>query len=273
VLTFFPFANPIPAIRGSNSIQEIAFAVPISSCDFWKSRLECSRVDTDYWVDEFGEPVLRFRDHDGQRLKLVAVSGSEHRRGNQQGSVAAEHSIRCLHGVRLGVVDVASELSVMTDLLGLIRRTESGRVTRLAFSDTGESGPHVDVEDMTGVAPAPRVPLVGAPAMAGTTNHFAFATEDETSQLRFRDLLVNAGLTLTPVKDRQYFKSIYMIDPGGIRVEIATEGPGFAVDEPPDRLGEALCLPPWLEHLRSAYEASLLPVAFPQASYSETRLR
>jgi glyoxalase family protein len=260
VLTFFPFSIPRPAVRGSNSIQEIAFAVPTTSCGFWKSRLECCRVDTDYWVEEFGEQVLRFRDHDGQRLKLVAAAGCERYQGNRHGSISAEHSIRRLQGVRLGVIDIASELNVLTDLLGLERQSEKGSVTRLAFADTGEAGPHVDVEHMAGVTPAPRLPLEGAPAMAGTTNHFAFATEDEQSQLSFRERLVNAGLTLTPVKDRQYFKSIYMIDPGGIRVEIATEGPGFAVDESLDRLGEALCLPPWLEHRRSTYEASLPPI-------------
>lgn len=257
VLTFFPFPDPQPAVRGSDAIQEIAFAVPPVSRDFWKSHLHRCGVDTDQWIEEFGQDVLRFRDHDGQRLKLVAVAGCEQRSYWQQGPLAAEHAIRGLQGIRLGVVDMEAELDMLTGLLGLVPQGESSSVTRLTFAGTEHADRCVDVEGMAGVPPAPRLPLEGAPAMAGTTNHVAFRTMDEQSQREFRERLVNAGLMLTPVKDRRYFKSIYMIDPGGIRVEIATDGPGFTVDEPRDRLGGALCLPPWLEHLRPAYEVTL----------------
>jgi glyoxalase family protein len=260
VLTFFPFTDPEPAIRGSNSIQEISFAVPESSQDFWKTHLEEHRVDADFWVEEFGQPALRFRDHDGQRLKLVAVTDSGSRSCWQTGPILTEHAIRGLQGVRLGVIDADDELAMLTELLGLIYSAQRGNVTRLNFrmpNPESRIPGYVDVEAMPGVAPAPRLPLEGAPAMAGTTNHVAFATVNEQSQLEFRERLVDAGLTLTPVKDRRYFKSIYMIDRCGVRLEIATEGPGFTVDESPEQLGEALKLPPWLEHLRPVYEASL----------------
>jgi glyoxalase family protein len=264
ILTFFPFPNPIPAMRGSDSIQEVAFAVPPGSRDFWKTRLESHRVDTEFWVEEFGEPVLRFRDHDGQRLKLVAVPGAGHRSRWSGGPVPDACAIRGLQGVRLGVADVDAELDMLTGCLGMARHGQQGNLSRLVFAGTRHGDRHVDVEAMPDVAPAPRLPLEGAPAYAGTVNHVAFGTENEATQRAFRERLVHAGLTLTPVKDRLYFKSIYMIDPGGIRVEIATdECAGFAADETPDRLGEALRLPPWLEHLRPDYEARLPPVRHP----------
>jgi glyoxalase family protein len=261
ILTFFPFPNPQPAVRGSDSIQEIALAIPTGSCGFWKSHLEAHRVDADFWVEEFDQPVMRFRDHDGQRLKLVAVAGSENRSCWESGPVPASHAIRGLQGIRLGVVDARAELDALTSLLGLVFKEQRGRVTRLGFSGSRHADRCVDVEAMPGVSPAPRLPLEGAPSFAGTANHVAFGTENERTQREFRERLVNAGLTLTPVKDRRYFKSIYMIDPGGIRVEIATDDcAGFAVDEPADRLGDALQLPPWFEHLRAGYEASLPPL-------------
>ena len=99
--------------------------------------------------------------------------------------------------------------------------------------------------------------------MAGTTNHFAFATEDERSQLEFRERLVTAGFVVTPVKDRIYFKRIYLNDPDGHIVELATAGPGFTIDEDQTRLGTQLKLPPWLEQHRSQIERTLTPLNVP----------
>jgi glyoxalase family protein len=98
---------------------------------------------------------------------------------------------------------------------------------------------------------------------SGQTHHFALAVPDEETQLEWRERLLAAGLRVTPVKDRVYFKSIYMTDPDGHIVELATAGPGFAVDEEPADLGKALMLPPWLESQRMLIEQHLTPVAAP----------
>jgi glyoxalase family protein len=262
ILTFFPFVRPEAAVRGSDSVQEVAFAIPEGSRDFWRSRLARFHVDVGRWTDQWGQSVLRLRDHDGQRLALVAVPGCERRSCWQHGPVGFDHAIRGLQGVRLGVADIEGELSMLTGLLGLARDGERGPIVRLAFAGPRHAGRYVDVEDMAGVPPAPRLPIEGAPPFAGTVNHIAFGTENEASQLEFRRLLVDAGLTLTPVKDRYYFKSMYMIDPGGIRVEITTDDcAGFLRDETLEALGEALQLPPWFEHLRGTYESSLPPLS------------
>ena len=99
---------------------------------------------------------------------------------------------------------------------------------------------------------------------AGQTHHYAFAVADEETQLIWREKLVNAGLRVTPVLDRVYFKSIYTNDPDGHIVELATAGPGFAIDEPVSELGQHLQLPPWLEENRDAIEQILRPITTPQ---------
>jgi len=266
VVTFFPFAHPEPALRGSDSIQEFAFAVPGGSCDFWTSRLDACRIEAGHWAGEFGRRVLRFRDHDGQRLALVETPGCEQRPYWHDGAIDGTRALRGVQGIRLGVAHVDREIEMATTLLGLTIRASRGSVTRLVFNGDGDDrqdmegdgGRYVEIEDMHGVPPAPRLPLEGAPAMAGTVNHVAFDAGSEASQLAFRERFISAGFTVTPVKDRHYFKSIYLIDPGGIRVEIAaSHAAGFTRDEPFDRLGESLMLPPWLERLRAQYEQAL----------------
>lgn len=258
ILTFFPFPDPKPAARGSKAVQEVALAIPAGSQDYWWCRLQSFLVDADRWTEERGRDVLRFRDGDGQRLKLVASPGMDERACWAGGSVPAEQALRGLEGVELGVLDLDREVDFRSGRLGLVPGEERSGVLRLGFAGSRQPGRWVDVRAMPGVPAAPPLPLEGAPHWAGTVNHVAFGTEDERTQLGFRESLLEAGLTLTPVKDRLYFKSVYMIDPGGIRVEIATDDcAGFAFDEPPSELGTALKLPPWLEHLRPAYEASL----------------
>ena len=263
ILTFFPFPNPIETVRGSNSIQEVAFSVPATSKDYWATRLETCGTDADMWAEEFEQDVLRFRDHDGQRLKLVAadpnVSGPP-----WDGAVPADKAIRGIHGVEIGAVDQAGEVDSLVRHFGLVRFGEEGPVTRLRLPGAKHGDRHVDIRAMVGVEPAPPLPLEGAPARAGTVNHIAFGTEDESTQLEFHEYLSSQGFQLTDVKDRRYFKSIYMIDPAAIRVEVATDKcAGFLVDENADELGTSLQVPPWFESHRAAYEQSLPPLELP----------
>jgi hypothetical protein len=98
----------------------------------------------------------------------------------------------------------------------------------------------------------------------GAIHHVAFRVEDEAAQLEWRNRLANAGIRVSPVKDRRYFHSIYFREPGGALFEIATDGPGFLIDEPAEALGSSLCLPPWLEPLRHSIESRLSPLGAPQ---------
>lgn len=260
IITFFPFPNPVETVRGANSVQEFSLAVPLDSKDFWTRRFERHGVDHDGWQEELGGDVLRFRDHDGQRLALAAVASSE--RSAWAGEVSLDHAIGGIQSIEIGTTDQAKEVDCLQRHFGLVPVADEGSVARLRLPNGKHSDRFVDVRDMSGVEPAPPVPLEGAPARAGTVNHIAFGTEDATTQLAFREHLVSAGFEMTEVKDRRYFKSIYMIDPSGIRVEVATDAaPGFEVDESSEAFGRALQLPPWFEHRRGDYEKSLPPLS------------
>jgi len=182
-------------------------------------------------------------NRDGQRLKLVAAVGCETRAAWSDGLVAEPCAPRGIQGVRLGIADPDASLELLVGHLGLVEHATAGAVTRLTFRGRTD-GRHVDVEHLTNVTRAPALPLEGVLPMAGTTNHVALGTENEETQIAFKQRLEGAGYVLTPVRDRKYFKSIYMIEPGGVRVEVATdECAGFAVDESIQDLGHTLKLP------------------------------
>jgi len=263
LLTFFPFPDPEPARRGSGSIAEVGLAVPGSARDYWARRFSTFHVDADRWTPEFGEPVLRFRDHDGQRLKLIAIDDAGNRTCWSHGDVPEPFAIRGVQGVRLGIDNAAPTLDVLIEQFGLVRSASSGTTTRLRFPDRRDRR-HVDVEAMPGVARAPAVPLEGVLPLAGTANHVAFGTAGSGSQLALKTALEAAGHVVTPVKDRMYFRSIYMLEPGGIRLEVANDDcAGFLLDESVAYLGTALKLPPWLEDMRAKYEQELPPIHAP----------
>jgi glyoxalase family protein len=203
--------------------------------------------------DRFGETVLRFPDPDGLRLELVAA-GEDDREGWTDGPTPVEHSIRGFHHVTLAVVDPSRTARLMTDTLGFRQIGEAEGRTRY---EAGEGGPGntVDVADGTG--------FVRGTMGVGTVHHVAFRVPDDESQLELREEIAALGYNVTPVLDRNYFRSIYFREPGGVLFEIATDPPGFAADEEPEHLGESLKLPPWLEARRERLEEVLPSLQIP----------
>jgi len=203
--------------------------------------------------DRFGETVLRFPDPDGLRLELVAAREDD-REGWTDGPATVEQAIRGFHHVTLAVADPSRTAKLMTDALGFRQTGEGEGRTRY---EAGEGGPGntVDVADSTGF-------LRGTMGV-GTVHHVAFRVPDDESQLELREEIAELGYNVTPVLDRNYFRSIYFREPGGVLFEIATDPPGFAVDEEPEHLGESLKLPPWLEPRRERLEEVLPPLHVP----------
>jgi glyoxalase family protein len=244
ILTFFPFTGAQQGRVGRGQVGATAFVIPDGSVSYWVDRLEAKNVDVDTPRTRFDETVVPFRDHDGQPLELV--TGTTDIEPWADGPVPVENAIRGFHGVTLDSLDPESTVTVL-DTIGYERIAQDGDRTR--YRTSGDRAAFVDVLDQ------PDTPR-GRQGV-GTVHHIAFRTIDEQTQAEWREPLSDIGLRVTPQKDRQYFKSIYFREPGGILFEIATDGPGFTRDESVTELGTELTLPPWLESDRDMLEQRL----------------
>ena len=253
IMTFFPWPGEPRGRIGAGQLTVTSFSVPAASLDYWTGRLVEGGVRFEKPEERFEEMVLRFPDPDGLRLELIAA-GEDHREGWADGPVPAENAVRGFHHVTLVVADPPRTAKLMTDTLGFRQTGEADGRTRY---EAGEGGPGnvVDVADGTGF---PRGTMG-----VGTVHHVAFRVPDEETQLELREKVGALGYNVTSVLDRNYFRSIYFREPGGVLFEIATDPPGFAVDEEPEHLGESLKLPPWLEPRRERLEEVLPPLLIP----------
>ena len=168
--------------------------------------------------------------------------------------VDAEHAIHGFHSVTMTLAEMAATFNLLTSVMGFRMVTQEGNRTRF---ETGAGGPHSILD----VIESPEGP-VGEESI-GTVHHVAWRTPDPENQQVWRDTLLTAGRNVTPVIDRWYFKSIYYREPGGVLFEIATDGPGFTVDEPPEKLGTTLSLPPWFQVRRDQLDEILPPIVVP----------
>ncbi|SFP50305.1 glyoxalase family protein [Amycolatopsis arida] len=248
LLTFFPWPDAPTGRRGTGQATTTAFSVPAPSIGWWRDHLTAAGVDVGPVVERDGENVLTFSDPDGLELALVAHPQGDPRSPWDNGHVPAEHAIRGLHSVTLSVTREDATAGMLTEDLGLRLAGEEGDRFRFA---AGEGGPGATV-DVLVTPDAPRG-LVAA----GTVHHVAWRAPDEPTQAAWRDELLGRGVGVTSIMDRQYFRSIYFREPGGTLLEIATDEPGFQIDEPLLELGRALKLPPWLEPHREQIEAVL----------------
>lgn len=248
IITFFP-SEKAPGELGAGQASETSYRVPAQAIDYWVRRFAEKGVEADAVVRRFGETVLPFRDADGVRLALVGVHGAEAEVAFAGSDVPQEHALRGFHGVTLLQREVAPTAAILSDVLGFTPIAFEGEVTRFRAGDTVHGGIidiHVDRSAGEG--------RLGP----GSIHHVAFRAADDGQQVDMGRKLAEAhSLAVTPQLNRNYFRSTYFTEPGGIRFEIATDEPGFAVDEPASELGRSLKLPPWLEARRSTIEAVL----------------
>ncbi len=253
IMTFFPWPAAPRGRIGAGQLTVTSFSVPAASLGYWTERLVEGGVRFERPDDRFGETVISFPDPDGLRLELVAAR-EDHREGWADGPAPSDHAVRGFHHVTLAVADPPRTASLMTDTLGFRQTGEAEGRTRY---EAGEGGPGNTV-DLAPGAGFPRGTLG-----VGTVHHVAYRVPDEETQLELRERVAALGYNVTPVLDRNYFRSIYFREPGGVLFEIATDPPGFAVDEDPEHLGESLRLPPWLEPRRERLEGALPPLRLP----------
>jgi len=257
ILTFFPWPLARRGSRGTGQVTATALSVPAGSLGWWRDRLrgmgvvmgDVSGGDAAQGEAEgrFGDEVLTLLDPDGLLLELVADEASTEVEPWTGGAVPERHAVRGLHSVTLRLAD-AGETAELLAALGWHGEAEAGPRQRWV-ADGSQPGARVDlVTDPRGGA---------GQVAAGTVHHVAFRAADDPDQAAWRDDLFARGLRPTPVLDRQYFHSIYFREPGGVLFEIATDPPGFTLDETPAALGTALKLPPWLETQRQRIEEAL----------------
>jgi glyoxalase family protein len=250
-ITFFPFQEARPGRPGRGQAVATAFAVPVGSLDYWVDQLADSDATVEDRCERFGAAVLSFLDPDGQPLELIETDSPVDPWAD--GPVPEERAICGFFGVTLHSGEPDATINVL-ELLGFNRDGTAGDPDggeRHRYVADGDHAPVVDV--------LTREPPQSRPGV-GTVHHVAFRAADEHEQDAWRERLSDAGQFVTPRKDRQYFQSIYFREPGGILFEIATDGPGFTVDESIEELGSELRLPSWLEDDRERIEAELPPL-------------
>lgn len=250
-LTFFPWPDLPPGRQGTGLTVEVALAVPAGSLAFWEERLARLGVATGSMELRLGIRVLPLTDPHGLPVAL-AFTDDLREFGPWPGSpVPAEHQVRGLHGVRLWERDLARTADFLTGPLGFTAAGEEGGWHRYVVGDGG-SGRFLELREL----PDERPGSWGV----GSIHHIAWRVPDEVAQREARARLETAGRRPTEVIDRFWFRSVYFREPGGALFEIATDGPGFAVDEPAEALGTRLVLPPWLEPHRTRIEAAVPPL-------------
>jgi glyoxalase family protein len=255
-LTFFPWAQLAPSRDGYGLSTEVALAVPPRSLSFWRDRLKRHGAQVFDVETRFGQRVLPLADPHGLRIALTESADSLVRPFTawERSPIPVEHQIRGLESARMVERDVGPTIAFLSDSLGFRKFGEEDGWQRYGLGE-GKSGQYVDLRSM------PRAPR-GAWG-TGAVHHLAWRMRDEAHQLEVRGRVAGSGAQPTPVIDRFWFKSVYFREPGGVLFELATDGPGFGVDEDLATLGESLVLPPWLEPDRAAISAALPKLTSP----------
>jgi glyoxalase family protein len=259
-LTFFPWDTAAPPRMGHGLAVEVSLEIPAGTIDFWAARLTKYGLQPRGPHQRFGDTILQVVDPHGLNLALVEPGIAPRRPFTpwDGGLVAGEHQIRGLYGAQMWEREAAPTARFMTSVLGFQEIASEGGWTRYGFTDAPGV---IDLRE----TPGERRGAWGR----GAVHHLAWRVDDEAHELAVREQVEHAGGRPTPVIDRFWFKSVYFKEPGGVLFEIATEGPGFGVDEDPDHLGEQLVLPPFLEPLRPQIESALPPLILPIPARSQ----
>lgn len=248
ILTFFPYEGIQKGRAGTGVASHIGYSVPEGSFDFWMKRFEDNKVEFEHPREKFGEQSLPFRDPDGLQLELVIPKKSDRRKPWETDEVKANVATRGFHQVTLNLRSVKTTAKILTEILGYRLLEQKGNHYRYVTDAIAHAAIIDLLEDPNGSRGA---------GGAGTNHHIAFRVKDEEMLMQYREKVAAKGLNITDKIDRNYFFSLYFREPGGVLFEIATENPGFTIDEPLDKLGASLLLPPQYEAQRDRIEAVL----------------
>lgn len=251
VLTFFPSKDLPDGRDGTGFVSATAFAADEAAFGYWQVRLEDNAVEFRGPMERLGETYLEFEDPDGLKLEIVLADQTQAFHPWSKSPVPVDKQLRGFHSVTLAVAGYERTQALLTHQMGWSLLKQSGDRFRYQAPGAGAAA----LVDLL-CQPAARHGLPGN----GTVHHVAFRVENDGAQRDWRARLAGLGYNISPVIDRAYFHSIYYREPAGILFEIATETPGFAVDETPESMGAALMLPPRFEPRRQAIAAHLPPL-------------
>ena len=255
ILTFFPWPGAPKGRKGSGQAVAVSFSIPENAVEFWTGWLKANGIPFQGPVKRFSEQVVSFSDPDGLNLELVAHPRTGKGNPREWGPIPAEFAIRGFYNVTLSEEGHQLTVLLLTRTMGFRKLgMEEGRFR----FETADGGPGAMVD----ILREPDMPR--GFVSVGTVHHVAWRTPSDEEQKAWRERLVVAGLSVTPIIDRKYFHSIYYREPGGVLFEIATDPPGFTVDQPLEELGKRLMLPPWLEPRRRELEQVLPRVQPPK---------
>jgi len=248
IITFFPWENLPRGKAGAGMVTAIAFSIPMGSVDFWRKRLNAQGLET-MEGKRFGDRLIQFNDPHGLSLELIETP-TVHSNLNQSGnSKSVASRIAGFHSATALLRSLDEARSLLVNLMGMALYDTEGNRYRFKMKSDDSLGQYYDV-------------VVDAQAEngrqgAGTVHHIAFRTPTDDEQKYWQKSIMDNGFSVTPIRDRKYFKSIYFHEPGGVLFEIATDPPGFTVDEAHDDLGNKLQLPDQYEPMRGEIESRL----------------
>jgi len=252
ILTFFPWGEGIQQGRkGAGMATEIGYSVPKGSLDFWQKRFEQYNVIYNKPAEKFGEKYLTFLDPDGLKLELIESKTGDNRKGWETEEVKADVATKGFHNITLTLNDIKPTAAILTEIFGYKLIDQDVNRYRYA-TDTVENAAIVDLVELTDEKRGLNA--------NGTVHHVAFRVKNDEILMHFREKIEAYGLSITPQIDRQYFHSLYFREPGGVLFEIATDNPGFTVDESLEELGQNLKLPAQYESQRSSIENHLVKI-------------
>ncbi len=256
-MTFFawPGASQLPRERrrGTRLVTATAYAAPLGALEFWRERLSVAGVESEAG-ERFGAALLSFEDPDGLAIEIIEQAGVEARPFWDGAGIESSFALRGFYGVTLTESEAAFSQRFLGEVMNWRQVAQEDRRTRFLIGDGSERGTFVDV--------------LASNAMRGGTgpgfvHHVAWRVADDEAHLAWHEKITNVGANISPVMERCYFRSIYFREPGGVLFEIATDEPGFTLDESAEQLGTHLKLPPWLENSRAQIEGILPTLQLP----------
>lgn len=252
ILTFFPWGEGIQQGRkGSGMATEIGYSVPKGSLDFWQKRFEKYNVIYNKPAQKFGEKYLTFLDPDGLKLELIESKTVDNRKAWETEEVKEDVATKGFHNITLTLNSIKATAAILTEIFGYKLIDQDVNRYRYA-TDTVENAAIVDLVEL---AEEKRGHVAN-----GSVHHVAFRVKNDEVLMHFREKIEAFGLSITPQIDRQYFHSLYFREPGGVLFELATENPGFMIDETLEELGKGLKLPAQYEANRAGIEAHLVKI-------------
>lgn len=226
--------------------MNVALKVPDGTQDFWLERLNYLDIQHSDFFEIFGKQAIRFNDPDGLELDLVFDGGAKEQESTYESTVPIESAIQGFESTRLKLSEADGTVDILTDVLGFRESSSNGNLT--LFETDAKIGSSLIIE--TG----DKEPGKGG---RGIVHHVAFRAKNEDELNELREKVMSKGLRPTGIIDRHWFKSVYYHEPGGVLFEMATDDPGYTVDEDFEKLGEKLILTPWLEPRRELIERTL----------------